>query len=109
MTARARDLELRAARDGRFAHRRLILAPGESRGTTPDDWAGAFVMVRRGRLEVACQAGGSRTFVAGDQLALGWLPLRTLRNAGDEDVELVAIRRRAPNEGPHRPDENRGE
>jgi hypothetical protein len=36
---------------------------------------------------------GSRTFNAGDLLALGLLPLRSLRNRGMDELSLLAIRR----------------
>ncbi len=83
------------------AHRRFVrwslrLEPGEQRPTSADEWAGAFVVIEHGTLQVDCLAGGSRTFVAGDQLALGWLPLRTLRNVGDGEVRLSAVRRGPP-------------
>ena len=73
---------------------RVALAPGTERPTDAAEWAGALVVVESGRIEVGCMAGGHRTFVAGDMLALGWLPLSTLRNPGRETVRLVAVRRR---------------
>ncbi|MCV0402813.1 MAG: hypothetical protein K5924_03770 [Chloroflexi bacterium] len=77
----------------RFERWSLRLDPGEQRPTSAAEWAGAFVVIERGVLQVDCLAGGSRTFAAGDQLALGWLPLRTLRNVGDGEVRLSAVRR----------------
>ncbi len=69
--------------------------PGRTtRPTTPDEWAGALVLIESGTLEVGCEAGGTRTFHAGDMLALGWLPLVELRNHGDEPVRIVSVRRR---------------
>ncbi len=85
------------ARDGlspRFQRWRLRLPAGASRPTSPADWAGALVLVERGTLEVECTGGGVRTFRRGDLLALGWLPLRRLVNRGDDDVEILAVRRR---------------
>jgi len=73
---------------------RTTVAPGASRPTSAVEWAGAIVLVQRGSLEVDCTAGGTRSFSAGAVLALGWLPLTTLRNAGAVPVELLAIRRR---------------
>jgi hypothetical protein len=84
-----------------FERFRLVLAPGERRPTRPADWAGCLVLVERGSIEVDCDAGGMRSFDAGDLLALGWLPIRTLRNPGAGDACLVAVRRRGdPTEEP---------
>ncbi len=76
-----------------FERWRLIIRPGEERRATGAEWAGAVVLVERGALAVECQAGGSRTFDAGDLLALGLLPLRSLRNRGMDELSLLAIRR----------------
>ncbi len=73
---------------------RLELAAGVDRPTDAGEWAGALVLIEQGVLEVDCAAGGSRTFVAGDLLALGWLPLVRLRSVGREPVRLLAVRRR---------------
>jgi hypothetical protein len=72
---------------------RLTLAPGEARPSDAALWAGAIVLVASGEIEVECLTGGCRRFVAGDLVALGWLPLRSLRNRGRLPVELVAVRR----------------
>lgn len=77
-----------------FERWELVLEPGAERPTDASEWAGALVLVERGCVEVDCRAGGHRSFHAGDLLALGWLPVRTLRNRGSEAVELLAIRRR---------------
>ena len=77
-----------------FQRWELVLEPGEERPTSASEWAGAIVLVERGCMEVECRAGGRGSFQAGELLALGWLPLRTLRNRGNEAVELVAVRRR---------------
>lgn len=70
------------------------IRPGTRRPTTAGEWAGALVLVERGTLEVGCLAGGRWPFRAGDLLALGWLPVVELRCGGDEEVRLVAVRRR---------------
>lgn len=77
-----------------FERFRVTLAPGDRRPTRPAEWAGCLVLVERGAIEVDCDAGGMRSFAAGDLLALGWLPLRTLRNAGAGEACLLAVRRR---------------
>jgi len=76
-----------------FERWQLTLAAGAHRSADPDDWAGALVLVDRGRLEVDCALGGRHTFDAGDLLVLGRLPLRSLHNPGDGPVRLVAVRR----------------
>lgn len=78
----------------RFERWRLRLPVGASRLTSAEEWAGALVLVERGRLEAECTVGGTRTFREGDLLALGWLPLRRLVSVGEEDLELLAVRRR---------------
>ena len=77
-----------------FERWRVHLAPLTARATSAAEWAGALVLVEAGTLEVECRAGGFRTFRAGDLLALGWLPLRTLHNRFGEPVRLLAVRRR---------------
>ena len=75
-----------------FERWRVELRAGDQRPTDAAEWAGAMVLVEQGRLQVDCLAGGSRTFVEGDLLVLGWLPLRRLRNVGANDVRLLALR-----------------
>ena len=77
-----------------FEFWRLELAAGASQPASGADWAGALVLVETGELRVECLAGGSRTFSAGDLLALGTLPLRMLVNPGTVTVRLTAVRRR---------------
>lgn len=54
----------------------LIMAAGEEMETEAAEWEDALVTIKAGTLEVGCLDGGHRTFIAGDLLALGWLPLR---------------------------------
>ena len=75
-----------------FERWRVELPAGHQRPTDAAEWAGAMVLVEQGQLEVECLAGGSRTFEEGDLLVLGWLPLRALRNAGNDAVRLLALR-----------------
>lgn len=77
-----------------FERFRAVLAPGDSRPTRPADWAGCLVLVERGTVEVVCDPGTMRSFGAGDLLALGWLPVRALRNLGAGEACLLAVRRR---------------
>lgn len=76
-----------------------MLAPGVERATDTEEWAGAIVLIERGRLEVCCTAGARSTYEEGDLLPLGWLPLLALRNPGAVETRLVAIRRRAADRG----------
>lgn len=77
-----------------FERFRVVLAPGASQPTLPAQWAGCLVLIERGAVEVDCDSGGMRSFAAGDLLALGWLPIRTLRNPGAAETCLLAVRRR---------------
>lgn len=79
-----------------FERFRVVLAPGEQRPTHAADWTACLVLIERGTIEVDCDAGGMRSFLAGDLLALGWLPIRTLRNPGVGEACLLAVRRRGP-------------
>jgi hypothetical protein len=86
-----------------FERFRVVLAPGERRPTRPADWAGCLVLVERGTVDVDCDVDGMRSFATGELIALGWLPLRTLRNPGADEACLLAIRRRGePSESPVR-------
>ena len=76
-----------------FERWRLRLDPGAERASTASEWEGAIVLVEQGSLEVECVSGGRRRFPRGSLIALGWLPLRALRNAGPVPVEVVAVRR----------------
>lgn len=77
----------------RFEAWNLSLAPGATRATTAAEWADTLVVVECGTLRVDCLAGASRTFIAGDHLALGWLPVQRLHNVGSDEMRLVAVRR----------------
>ena len=81
---------------GRFERWEVRLAPGEHRVITAPDWTDALVLVTRGRLVVDGTDGTRETFVAGDLLPLGALPVRRLHNPGDASTLLVAVRRRDP-------------
>ena len=76
-----------------FVRWRLSLAPGAERASSASEWEGAIVLVARGTLDIECLAGGCERFHRGDLLALGWLPVRALRNPGRAPLELVAVRR----------------
>jgi glyoxylate utilization-related uncharacterized protein len=71
----------------------VSIGPGEERAVAAGEWADTMVLVESGELDVRCEAGASRTFHAGDLLALSWLRARNLVNHGAERVKLVAVRR----------------
>lgn len=76
-----------------FERWEMTIPAGHSLPTAAEEWAGALVRVETGTLEVECLAGGHETFHAGDLLALGWLPVVELRNVGEEQLRLLAVRR----------------
>jgi hypothetical protein len=76
-----------------FARREVVIAPGDERPYDPGEWRDALVIVKRGEVAVECQAGGVIHFVSGDMLWLTGLPLRVLRNEGNEPVVLAAVSR----------------
>jgi hypothetical protein len=77
----------------RFARRQVVLDPGDRRPYDQGEWDDALVIVKRGEVDLECRSGGRMRFIAGDMLWLTGLPLRALRNPGDEPVVLVAISR----------------
>lgn len=83
----------RAALPLAYERWRVELAPGAERESVSGEWSGTLVLIESGRLEVSCLAGGRHTFGTGDLLALGWLPLRRLRNTGRIPLRLLAVRR----------------
>jgi hypothetical protein len=82
-----------------FERRALALPPGVEQPAEAGEWAGAIVLIECGRLEVCCAAGARTTYLEGDLLPLGWLPLLALRNPGAVETRLIAIRRRAGDRG----------
>ena len=78
-----------------FVLKVLTLAPGDEEPYRESDWADAIVIVEQGELELECTRGGSRTFRRGAILWFAGLPLRTLRNRGEEPVILTAVSRAA--------------
>jgi 8-oxo-dGTP pyrophosphatase MutT (NUDIX family) len=83
-----------------WSKRRVItIGAGEARPYVEAEWVDSLVIIERGSVEIECLAGSHRRFGKGDLLWLVGLPLRTLRNDGNEDTVLVAISRRATPEG----------
>lgn len=79
-----------------FERREIVVAPGRSRAYDEAEWRDAIVAVERGEIEVEGTAGSRRRFGSGDVLSLAGLPLRALRNRGEEAAVLVAVSRRRP-------------
>lgn len=79
-----------------FRVRTLTLPPGAAVDRAPAGWADALVVVERGELEVECGGGTRARFGAGAVLSFAGLPLRRLRNAGDEPLVLSALSKESP-------------
>ncbi len=73
----------------------VTLQPGSEQPYREADWLDAIVIVERGEIELECTAGGRRQFQQGAILWFVGLPLRTLRNRGDEPTVLAAVSRSA--------------
>jgi len=78
-----------------FDRLRIRLEAGDARLTEAAEWSDCLVMVERGAVEVECEGGSRRSFVAGDLVALECLPVRALRNRGPDEAWLLAVRRHA--------------
>ena len=78
-----------------FVLKVLTLPPGDREPYREADWDDAIVIVEQGVLTLECPRGGSREFRRGSILWFAGLPLRTLRNCGDEPVVLTAVSRAA--------------
>jgi hypothetical protein len=76
-----------------FEVRRVAVAPGGTRAYDDAEWAGALVVVERGRIELEALSGGRRTFGRGAVLWLAGVPLRALHNHGLEPAVLVIVTR----------------
>lgn len=77
-----------------FAVKHVIIEAGSELGYDDSKWDDAFVIVRRGTIELEEGDGTRRSFTRGDMLCLGWLSLRLLRNPGPDPVLLVSFSRR---------------
>jgi quercetin dioxygenase-like cupin family protein len=76
-----------------FERREVQLLPGESLGYVDADWHDALIVVREGRVEVTCRAGGHRSFDTGDTIWFDGLEVAAFANDGSVALILVAIRR----------------
>jgi hypothetical protein len=71
----------------------VAVAPGTARPYEAAEWRDALVVVERGEIELETARDGCRHYVSGDVLWLAGLPLRALRNRGDEPAVLVGVSR----------------
>jgi quercetin dioxygenase-like cupin family protein len=78
-----------------FRSRTVAIRPGGTRPYEEAEWRDALVVVECGAVVVECQAGGRRTFQAGEVLWLTGMGVRALHNEGQESAVLVAVSRRA--------------
>jgi hypothetical protein len=84
----------RDALEPSFERWQVVLPPRSQWPTSASEWDGAVVLVESGAVELGCDSGDRRTFMAGHVLALGWLNVTSLGNPGSEPVRLLAVRRR---------------
>jgi len=82
-----------------FRSRTVTIRPGGTRPYEEAEWRDALVVVECGVVVVECQAGGRRTFRAGEILWLTGMGVRALHNEGQESAVLVAVSRRAAGQG----------
>jgi hypothetical protein len=81
---------------GSTFRRRAVTIPAQ--GTVPfvaEEWHGAIVLVKRGSVDLCCHRGGRRRFTEGAILFFDGLGLTALHNPGVDELELVALARRA--------------
>lgn len=81
-----------------FRLRTVTLAPLETVDYRCADWAGTFVIVQQGKLEIECHSGVRAWFGAGAMLAFADLNPRLLRNIGCDQLVLCALSRIRPDE-----------
>jgi quercetin dioxygenase-like cupin family protein len=77
-----------------FRSRTVTIRPGGTRPYDEAEWRDALVVVESGAVVVEGQAGGRRTFGAGDVLWLTGMGIIALHNDGQESAVIVAVTRR---------------
>jgi hypothetical protein len=77
-----------------FACREVSIECRSERPYDGREWVGALVVVEEGELELECLGGSRSRFARGAVLFFDSLPLRTLRNPGDQTLLLTAVTRR---------------
>jgi hypothetical protein len=89
--------------------RTVTLAPGTARGYVDGEWAGALVVLARGRLELEARDGRRISLRSGAVLWLAGLPLRALHNRDEGTAVLMVVTRdAAPADGPGNAGRGRG-
>jgi hypothetical protein len=78
----------------------FAIAPGGERIYDPAEWRNALVVIERGQVELQCLNGAQWRFARGDTLFLAGLPLRALRNDGQETALLCALSRAGDRDPP---------
>jgi glyoxylate utilization-related uncharacterized protein len=73
----------------------VTIEPGRELAYDGAAWRDAIVFVVAGAISLECLSGAHGRFRRGDILFLANLPLRALRNAGQEEARLLAISRRS--------------
>jgi hypothetical protein len=76
-----------------FEVRRISIAAGAERRSTPREWRGSIVVLERGAVELVSAAGARRSFGAGDMICPDWVDCERIVNIGAEEARLVAIDR----------------
>lgn len=82
--------------DPAFEKRTVGVAPADQRVYDEAEWQDALVVIERGEIELESTAGGRQCFARGDVICLAGLPLRAVRNRGEEPAVLVVVSRRHP-------------
>jgi hypothetical protein len=77
-----------------FSSTTTTVQPAHSIDVRESDWAGAVVVVVRGRLQLECRSGERASFDEGAVLFLAGLGLRLITNPGLTPLVLRSIRRR---------------
>lgn len=80
--------------------RMVTLAPGTARAYDPAEWAGALVVLARGRVELEACDGQRIVLARGAIFWLAGLSLRAIRNCGDDAAVLVTLTRDEPAAAP---------
>jgi quercetin dioxygenase-like cupin family protein len=77
-----------------FFVRAVSIAPGSARAFDEAEWRDAVVSLACGEVELECLGGSTQRIRRGDVLWLSGLPVRALRNPGEEPAVLIAVSRR---------------
>ena len=73
----------------------FAIAPRDERPYRASEWRSALVVVERGQVDLMGVDGTRLSFARGDTLFLSGLPIRALRNDGEQVALLSALSRAA--------------